>query len=239
MTRDNRAPDRRTSAATAPRRSRRRRSTDRGVVRLPAGYAIAFFLLPVLILSGCAVGPLTNQVSRVEDDNNGITSHENVGVDDDARADFDAAMNYLRAGEYDKGTDLLSRMTQRSPAHAAPYINLAIAYQKMGKLPAAEASVKKALELAPEHPVANNEYGLICRKTGRFAEARAIYERTLKSYPGFLPARKNLGILCDMYLRDPECALRHYRIYSTAVPDDKTVPIWIADLEKRLGTQRH
>ncbi len=103
----------------------------------------------------------------------------------------------------------------------------------MGKLEEAEKSIKKALELEPEHPVANTEYGVLLRKAGRFAEAREVYERTLKRYPAFLPARKNLGILCDLYLRDLECALTHYRVYSAAVPDNETVRIWIADLEQR------
>jgi tetratricopeptide (TPR) repeat protein len=128
-------------------------------------------------------------------------------------------------------------VAQRSPGHTAPHINLAMAYEKMGKLPAAEESIKKALELNPEHPVANTEYGLLYRKTGRFAEARQAYERTLKQYPDFLAARKNLGILCDMYLRDLECALTQYQVYSTAMPDDKTVRVWIADLEQRRAKQ--
>lgn len=144
-------------------------------------------------------------------------------------------MKHLKAGEYEKGADLLQQVTQRAPGHTAPYINLAIVYQRMGRLPAAEESIKKALALDPEHPVANTEYGLICRKTGKFAEARKAYEQVLARHPGFLPARKNLGILCDVYLRDLECALSHYRIYSAAVPDDKDVQIWIADVEKRLG----
>jgi tetratricopeptide (TPR) repeat protein len=128
-------------------------------------------------------------------------------------------------------------VAQRSPGHTAPHINLAMAYEKMGKLPAAEESIKKALELNPEHPVANTEYGLLYRKTGRFAEARQAYERTLKQYPDFLAARKNLGILCDMYLRDLECALTQYQVYSTAMPDDKAVRVWIADLEQRRAKQ--
>ncbi len=198
---------------------------------------VTVFLVLVLALAGCAIGPSATPGGRVEDDNSGFTVQEDAEADADVIADFDAAMKYLKAGEYQKGTDLLKKVTQRSPGHTAPYIDLAMAYQKMGKLPAAEESIKKALELNPEHPVANNEYGVLCRKTGKFAEARKVYERTLKRYPAFLPARKNLGILCDLYLRDLECALTNYGIYSAAMPDDKTVRIWIADLEQRRAKQ--
>lgn len=206
----------------------------RGVFGKPAAA-----LLIALLLAGCAAGPSPNPAGRPADDRNSSGSHENVEVDAEARSDFDAAMKHLKAGEYEKGTDLLNAVTQRSPGQAAPYINLAIAYEKTGNLAAAEENIKKALDIDPDHPVANTEYGLIYRKTGRFAEARKSYERALARYPGYLPARKNLGILCDIYLRDLECALKQYRIYGAAVPDDKTVQIWIADLEKRLGKQEH
>ena len=195
----------------------------------------------VLILGGCAGGPRKPPDAQAEAATRGVNAprndvtvpEKNIALDVDVIADFDAAMKYLEAGEYAKGTDLLKKVTQRAPEHAVPHINLAMAYQKMGKLAEAEESIKKALELEPDHPVANTEYGVICRKTGRFAEAREVYERTLKRYPAFLPARKNLGVLCDIYLRDLECALTHYRLYSAAVPDNEQVRIWIADLEQR------
>lgn len=155
-------------------------------------------------------------------------------VDPDVRADFEAAMKVLNAQNYEKGIELLSKLTERAKSNTAPYINLAIAHQKLGNLSQAEDNLKKALNLNPDHPVANNEYGLVYRKTGRFSEARQAYERALDKFPSFLPARKNLAILCDLYLKDLECALKNYQLYQQAVPDDKAVEIWIADLQTRL-----
>ena len=200
---------------------------------------LAALLTFASILAGCAVGPSTSRDYQPKDDNSASRSHEPVEVDAAVRADFDTAVKQLDAGEYEKGTELLNAVAQRAPGDAAPYINLAVAYEKMGNLSAAEENLKKALDINPEHPVANTEYGLIYRRTGRFAQARESYERALKQYPGFLPARKNLGILCDIYLRDLQCALTQYRIYGAAVPDDKNVQIWIADLEKRVGASGH
>jgi tetratricopeptide (TPR) repeat protein len=106
---------------------------------------------------------------------------------------------------------------------------------RMGKPAPAEQHFKTALGLVPNHPAASNEYGLLLRKSGRFEEARDIYEKALASFPDYLPVHRNLGILCDLYLNDPECALKQFEIYSEGMPADAQVKIWIAELRMRLG----
>lgn len=151
------------------------------------------------------------------------------------RAEFDVAMEAIKVKDYEKGIALLSKVVSISQLFAIPYINLAIAYKKIGKLSDAEDNLKLALKVEPENPVANNEYALLYRKTGRFTEARQRYEKILEKYPNYIMAHKNLGILCDLYTKDYECALKHYVVYSNVIQDDKTVKIWIADVQKRLG----
>lgn len=165
----------------------------------------------------------------------GFTVKEIATADGDARRDFAEAVKLLEAEDYVKAIELLTKVTQREKGASAPYIDLAIAYEKTGKMAAAEESLKKALEINPDHPVANNEYGLLYRRTGRFAEARKSYEKVLAKYPGFLPARRNLAILCDLYMRDYDCALKNYQLYGQSLPNDKEVRIWLADLRQRMG----
>jgi Tfp pilus assembly protein PilF len=201
------------------------------------------------ILAGCATGgnvkaaPVAVEpsmvtkppVARLEDGREGFTITEVPTMDEAARRDFDRAVAMLKNQDYGQAIDLLEKVIERSPGVTAPYIDIAIAYLRVGKPSLAEKHIKTALRLFPEHPVASNEYGLMCRKTGRFAEAREIYEKAIARFPEYYPLRKNLGILCDLYLNDPACALEHYEIYSKARPKDAQVTLWIADARARLG----
>lgn len=174
-------------------------------------------------------------VARLDDGREGFIIKESPQMDEASRRDFDRAVGLLEDGEYVPAIDLLEKVIEKSPGVTAPYINMAIACRHIGELEQAEAHLKTALNLAPEHPVACNEYGLLYRKTGRFTEARAIYEKAIAVFPDYYPVHRNLGILCDLYMNDPVCALEHYEIYSRAMPDDKQVKLWIADLQIRLG----
>lgn len=149
-------------------------------------------------------------------------------------SDFNAAVEMLEREEYAKAIDLLKAVTGRNASFSAPYINMGIAYSRIGDMEKAEESLEKALEINDRHPVTRNELGLVYRKTGRYREARELYQSTLSMYPGFLPTRKNLGVLCDIYMQDYACALHQYEEYLKRVPGDEKVKIWVADVKSRL-----
>ena len=186
------------------------------------------------VLYGCAT-PVAVKTKKEEALPNKPVSVQADVITSEVRSDFDAGMAHIKAEEYDKGIEMLSKVVKEVPNTPVPSINLALAYKKVDKLKTAEESFKQALNADPDNPVANNELALLYRKTGRFAEARQIYEKMLDKFPNFRIVHKNLGILCDLYTKDYECALKHYVIYSNVVQDDKTVKIWIADLQKRSG----
>jgi len=220
------------------------------ITRVSNGFLILVMLL--LVLDGCATGGKEKalvahgtsvggepakapEVARLEDGREGFVITEFPSMKEASRRDFDRAVAILANGDYDEAIILLEKVTEKSPGVTAPYINLAIAYGRTGRLELAEENLKAALELFPGHPVANNEYGLLYRRTGRFAEAKAMYEKAIEGFPDYYPARRNLGILCDLYLSDLSCALEHYKIYSEARPEDEQVKLWVADLRTRLG----
>jgi Flp pilus assembly protein TadD len=151
------------------------------------------------------------------------------------QAELDSAIVLVKAGQHEQAADTFKKLAQALPDNPIPAINLALAYKKLDKLDLAETQFKAALTIEPDNPVAGNELALLYRMTGRFAEARAVYETTLARYPHFAMAHKNLGVLCDLYLRDYACAIEHYKSYALSAPNDKSVAIWVADLQKRTG----
>lgn len=174
-------------------------------------------------------------VARLTDGREGFIITEHSRIDGAARQDFQRAVAMLNEGNDARAIELLEKVIQRAPSVTAPYIDLALAYERVDKPEKAEAQLKTALRLVPDHPLACNAYGLLCRKAGRFDEARTTYEKALVRFPNYYPVHRNLGILCDLYLNDTACAMEHYEIYSNANPDDKKVKMWIADLHNRIG----
>jgi len=207
-------------------------------------------MITLAVLSGCAASAkvthepdttVTSQgpsqgpsVTQLSDGRQGFIIQENSGMDANTRDEFDRAVAMMNDGKNDKAIELLTRVIDRSPDVTAPHIDIAVAYMRTGKLEPAKEHLKTALGLVPNHPVASNEYGLLLRRAGRFKEARDIYEKAAMSFPDYLPIHKNLGILCDLYLNDPECALKQYEIYSAGVPENAQIKIWMTELKMRI-----
>lgn len=185
-------------------------------------------LMLTMLLNACATAPGGKKAVKSEE-------KQIVIVDDDVRDDFEQALTLLKKEEYDKAIELLNKVIEAEKRLPAPYVNLGMAYIKKGDNKLAEESLHQALALDLAHPVANNELGLLYRKLGRFDDARKAYINALAEHPDYLPVRKNLAILCDIYMRDAQCALEQYEEYLKYAPEDKMVPIWIADLKRRMG----
>jgi tetratricopeptide (TPR) repeat protein len=158
-----------------------------------------------------------------------------VDIDSDVESDFENAIALMQEGKNAQAVPILKTVIEREKRLPAPYVNIAIAYSKLGDTKAAEENLISALKLDIGHPVANNELGLLYRKSGKFNAARTAYENAIKEHPEYLPAIINLGVLCDLYLHDFDCALQQFEEYLELQPDDKTVAIWVVDVKRRLG----
>jgi tetratricopeptide (TPR) repeat protein len=152
-----------------------------------------------------------------------------------ARADFDRAVNLMRAGNT-SGAELgFKQVAQQYPQFAAPLVNLAILKRKQGQLPEAEQLLKTAVAHESGSAVAWTELGATQSLRAEFKDAANSYQAAITAEPRYAPAWRNLGVVADLYLDDPRRALSAFEQYKALSGEDKPVSGWIAELHQRLG----
>ncbi len=187
-------------------------------------YFICFFMIFLTACSGNNIKEDAGDISR------GMPF---INVDAAVEKDFNHAVSLMQSNKNKLAVTILKTVVAREKRLPVPFVNLAIAYNRLGEKQLAEDNLVNALKLDAGHAEANNELGMIYRKAGKFKAARSVYENAIEANPAYLPAKKNLGILCDLYLRDFDCAYEQFSAYLEARPNDKTMAIWIADVERR------
>ena len=198
------------------------------MIKVIKKYLIYLLTVFLFACAGC-------EVKQEADSQAFKNSVEHVALDADIERDFNSAVVLLKQEQYQQAITVLKMVIEREQRLTAPYINIAMAYNKLGDTKNAEENLISALKLDIGNPVANNELGLLYRKAGKFNAARIAYQNAIKENADYLPAKRNLGVLCDLYMHDYQCALEQFEDYLELRPDDKTVAIWVADVKRRLG----
>jgi len=193
-------------------------------------YIFLLSCLMAIFLGACASGKPEMRSGSIL-----VNANDAIAVDPEVNRDFTAALSLLEDEEYDKAIELLESIVKRENRVTAPFVNLGVAYMKVGKMDKAEENLLKAVKLDSGHPIANNELGLLYRRTGRFSQAKSVYEKTLAMYPDLLPVRRNLAVLCDIYMDDLDCALKNFQVLANENPEDEQLKIWIAEIKARMG----
>jgi len=152
-----------------------------------------------------------------------------------ARADFDRAVQYMRSGNAIEAELGFKQVALQYPQYSAPLVNLAILQRKGGHLDQAEATLKSAVGRENGNAVAWTELGATQRMRGEFRDAATSYEQAIAADPRYAPAWRNLGVVSDLYLGDPNRALKAFEQYKEITGEDKPVSGWIAELRQRLG----
>jgi Tfp pilus assembly protein PilF len=79
-----------------------------------------------------------------------------------------------------------------SPNDAGMYVQLGVAYQRIGERNKAEIAFAKAVELAPGDPLAWSNYANLDAAAGFYADAREKWDKALEIDPAFAPALEGL-----------------------------------------------
>jgi tetratricopeptide (TPR) repeat protein len=148
------------------------------------------------------------------------------------------ALKLMREQRYEQASARFAALASSHPEFAGPHMNLGLAYLHLDRNEDAERALVEAAARNPDNIAAQNLLGVVYRAEGRFEEARGAYRRALALDGEYADAHLNLGILLDLYLQQPEEALRHYERYREIRPDDAArVEPWITDL-RRNGLRR-
>src|SRR4029077_507803 len=147
-----------------------------------------------------------------------------------ARADFNRAVNFMRAGNATEAELGFKQMAVQYPQYAVPLVDLALLQRKQGQLEQAEQSLKSAVAHESGNAVAWTELGVTQRMRGEFKDAAGSYEKAIAADQRYAPAWRNLGVLADLYLGDPNRALAAFEQYKQITGEDKPVSGWIAEV---------
>lgn len=152
-----------------------------------------------------------------------------------ALADFNRAVGMMRSGDATEAELEFKQISINYPQLSAPYVNLGILFRKSGRLDQSEDALKAAVERNGSSAVAWTELGATQRLRGKFQDAAGSDEKAIAADPNYAPAYRNLGVVSDLYLADPERALRAFERYKELTGEDKPVSGWIAELRQRTG----
>lgn len=112
------------------------------------------------------------------------------------------AVEYLRHREYESALENARRAEQTDPSSASAQNVLALIYEQLGEIEAAQVHFQRSTRLAPKDPYIHNAYGAFLCKQGRRQEADREFQAALSNplYRTPSVALTNAGI----------CALRSH-----------------------------
>ena len=98
-----------------------------------------------------------------------------------------------QTGNHEAAANLIGSAVAGASDAFACRVNLGSVLTSLGRLDAAEASLRRALEIRPRSAAAHNNLGIVLRKQGRLVDAVACYGRAVDLEPGYAEAHNNLG----------------------------------------------
>lgn len=122
---------------------------------------------------------------------------------------FQRGNKLYEEGEYEKAIHTYEEAININSTQWGYYLNLGLAYKKMGKKEKAVTAFKQAVELNPQSYSSNKELGEILAKSGNFGEAKKFYQKAAEISPEDPDSFYNLGV-CLTNLGESEAALENF-----------------------------
>ena len=120
---------------------------------------------------------------------------------------FDNAVGAMKAGEWAKAVEELSRLTADAPDFVEAQLNLGWAREQTGDLRGAQAAYEAALREQNENPVALANLGALLVRSGQADQALGVLAQALAVLPESLDVKLNLAIAYRLK-KDYPAALR-------------------------------
>ncbi len=179
------------------------------------------FILPVLLLVGCAKAPPPEP--------------ETPPQSDPALDLAIIATDSARSGDAETAAEQFRMLIEMKPDFPRAQTNLGLQLMKLEQYDEARAAFEKAIEQDKNDAVAYNHLGVLARRDGQFQQALDYYNKAIEADPDYASAHLNRGILLDIYIRDWPAALEEYQRYQSLLDTpDPQVEKWIIDIKRRI-----
>ncbi len=108
--------------------------------------------------------------------------------------DFDLALYYHRAGDFENALQHYRALLQKNELNAAAHNNLGLLYQEKNLLPESSRELQRALLIEPRNAGAHNNYGVTLLMQGKSDEAAAEFRSVLALDARNVDAMVNLAL---------------------------------------------
>jgi len=151
------------------------------------------------------------------------------------RSEYNVALAEMKSGNLEGALSIFKTLSAQYPLLSGPVVNQGIILRKQGKLKEAKKVLQDALFNKYQNPYLLSELGAINRDLGNFKQAKQAYLSAIRIEEAYANAHYNLGVLADLYLHDPELALKEFKAYQALQEKpNKKVKGWIKELTRRV-----
>ena len=173
---------------------------------------------------------------RVERGEHTAPYEPRLTADTDAPKEFgDLAMEYWRAGNYDKAIAAANNAARINPRYARAWSYMGMAFKELNRNEEALAAFERALEIDPaDYPWTLNNHAELLIQAGRYQEAVAIANKALEALPGDPWCLALLGRALH-YLEEYEQARQTLLQAARGESGDLRIRQWLEETEHALA----